>query len=147
MSKQREDIEIEYLGGATHFDDFTGIDNHQFDFDVTVDSKTHTFGIFINEAHPYVNREGLLEDYHNIFKQEEGCDAIFENKEVFDYIMDEMDKVINRELDKEYQENLKFMKDMENGVGIASKDFGDKEPELESEKPKKKKNKGFGFNL
>lgn len=139
MSKQREDIEIEYLGGATYFDDFTGIDTHLFDFNVTINDETEKFGIFVTGSHQGIDRVAMREDFKT--------GTVVNDEATFKYVMDEMDKVIKLEFDKEYQELLQFEKDMANGVGIASKDFGDKEPEIESEKPKKKKNKGFGFSL
>lgn len=134
MSKQRENIDIEYLGGAVYFDDFTGIDTHQFDFNITIDDKKENIEIFVAGSHQAIDRVGMRENFN----------IVFEDEATYKYIMDEIDTVVKEEFEKEHQELLQFMKDIENGVGIASKDFGDKEPE---QKPKQNKGKGFSPSM
>jgi hypothetical protein len=130
MSKQREDVEIKYLGNATHFDDFTGMDSFQFTFDVTVDEETKRFNLYVAGSHQGIDRVGMKEGFGDIFKDEE----------TFKYVMDEMDAVIRCDFEEEYNQYIEYLKE-----NTISKDKI--EPEEPKQEKKQEKNKGFGMSM
>lgn len=120
-----DDIEVKFTDGSTIFNDYSGGDLHQFCFEVSHLNRLSKFEIFVNEVNPKVNREGLQLDYGNIFG----------GKERFNYVMDQMDVVIEQQMKEEQEMDFAPLFDRDESV-----------PELKAKKSRKR-DRGNGFSM
>lgn len=126
------DFKLEYVDGVTHLD-MSGNDNdlHEFRFKVEYGNTKEKFSVAVREDYPAVDREGFFEDYQDT--------ELFTNKELFNRVMDEVDKIMATEIQKELGEEVDFRVLWEDDI-IEGKSEKEK-------KPKKSRRRDNGLSM
>jgi hypothetical protein len=128
VNQNVDDIEIKFTDGSTTLNENNDGDIHQFCFEVSHLNKISKFEFFVTVENPKVNREGLLQDYSNIVDRIGG-------KERFNYVMDQIDIVIEQQIKEKQEMDLAPQFNMEES---------EQEPKT---KKSRKRDRGNGFSM